>query len=312
MDLRQLRCFVRVVELGSLGRAAADVSLSPRSLTAEIRALEEDLAAPLLQALDGESITPTEAGIAFFREAQLTLRHAERALQAARESTVSGTVHAGLPPAAAAVLGLPWLRAMRERYPEVRLHLVESLSGHLASLLTSRRLDLALLYAAPRGRRWSVMPLVKERMFFIQSARHPVLQALPSAMRFSDLRGVPLILPSPSFEIRSLLDAAFMRARLQPDVVMEIDSLATLMDAVEAGFGATVQSWSATRRHQDASTRFQFVEILDREAHRACSICSLPNEELSAAAMAARVVLSVCAREMVRTGVWMGAEPSAS
>ena len=41
----------------------------------------------------------------------------------------------------AMVLGVPLLQAMRERYPGVRLHLVESLSGHLAAMLDARQLD---------------------------------------------------------------------------------------------------------------------------------------------------------------------------
>ena len=38
------------------------------------------------------------------------------------------------------------MQAMRERYPDVRLHLVESLSGHLATMLNARQLDLAVLF----------------------------------------------------------------------------------------------------------------------------------------------------------------------
>ncbi len=40
-------------------------------------------------------------------------------------------------------MGLPMMIAMRKRYPDVRLRLVESLSGHLAQLLNARQLDLA-------------------------------------------------------------------------------------------------------------------------------------------------------------------------
>ena len=95
---------------------------------------------------------PTEAGLAFFREAQLTLRHAEQAARAAQQARLSGTVSVGLAPTTASVLGVPLMRAMRERYPDVRLHMVESLSGHLTHMLNARQLDLAVLFdtdAAP-------------------------------------------------------------------------------------------------------------------------------------------------------------------
>ena len=62
----------------------------------------------------------------------------------------------GLAPTTAAVLGLPLMHAMRQRYPDVRLHMVESLSGHLTQMLNARQLDLAVLFETDAARRWSV------------------------------------------------------------------------------------------------------------------------------------------------------------
>lgn len=312
MELRHLECFVRTVESGSTDRAAADLGLSTTDLMRIISSLEQELCTPLLQDPVGSSIAPTDAGIRFFRDAQLTLRHAEMAVRASRDTVLSGTVKVGFPPAAAAVLGLPLMRSMRERYPDVQLNLVESLSGHLADLLVTRHLDLAVLYsssALPQGR-WTVTPLAVERLFFIQSADRPVLESLPQRLGLQTLRGVPLILPSASFELRNLLDAAFHRARFQPNISSEIDSLGLIFDAVEAGFGATVQAWSGMCRHRDYAARFRFAEILAAEAQRICTICSLPNEDLSPAAMATRVILAVSARELIRSGAWQGAQES--
>ena len=88
-------------------------------------------------------MTPTDAGLAFLPQAQLTLRHADEAVRAAQQARLSGHVSIGLAPTTASVLGVPLMQAMRERYPDVRLHLVESLSGHLATMLNARQLDLA-------------------------------------------------------------------------------------------------------------------------------------------------------------------------
>lgn len=62
-------------------------------------------------------VTPTETGLAFFREAQLALRHADEAARAAQQSRLSGSVSVGLAPTTASVLGLPLMQAVRERYP---------------------------------------------------------------------------------------------------------------------------------------------------------------------------------------------------
>ena len=78
MELRQLRYFVRIVELGSMSRAALDLDMVQSALSQQVSRLESELSTRLLQRTP-RGVVPTEAGVAFFREAQLTLRHAEQA-----------------------------------------------------------------------------------------------------------------------------------------------------------------------------------------------------------------------------------------
>jgi hypothetical protein len=137
--------------------------------------LHEDadhLVALLLEQVGGDGgvhAAPTEAGLAFFREAQLALRHADQAARAAQQARLTGSVSVGLSPTTASVLGVPLMRAMHERYPDVRLHMVGSLSGHLSNMLNARQLDLAVLFDTQPARRWSVLPLLEERLFLIRS-----------------------------------------------------------------------------------------------------------------------------------------------
>jgi LysR family tcuABC transcriptional regulator len=316
MELRQLRYFVRVVELGSISRAALDLNLVQSALSQQITRLEGELSTRLLQR-SPQGVTPTEAGVAFFREAQLTLRHAEQAIRAAQQARLSGTVSVGLAPTTAAVLGLPLMHAMRERYPDVRLHMVESLSGHLSAMLNARQLDLAVLFDLPMAggqslqtaRRWSVLPLIEEDIFLI-SARSTRVKKLPQSLRMSQLCDEPLILPTGPHGLRSGLNAAFSRAQVDPRVIMEMDSLAMLMDAVSAGLGSTLQPWAAVARLLGATESLCMTRITDDRVKRVNFLCGLSDDELSPAALATRVVMADCVRTLVRSGVWLGASLS--
>ena len=205
------------------------------------------------------------------------------------------------------------MRAMRERYPDVRLHMVESLSGHLSDQLNARQLDLAVLFDArlqataqrTASRRWQVLPLIEEDLFLI-CARHPRVRPLPATLRMKDLRDEPLILPTGSHGLRSTLDTAFARAKLQPQVVLEVDSLSMLMAAVDHGLGSTIQPWAAIGRYADGAQRFQLMRITDPGACRVNLLCSLSEEELSPAALATRAVLRDCVTALVSTGTWQG------
>jgi LysR family transcriptional regulator, regulatory protein for tcuABC len=303
MELRQLRYFVRVLELGSISRAALDLELVQSALSQQISRLESELSTRLLQRTS-KGVVATEAGMAFFREAQLTLRHADQAVRAAQLSRLTGAVSVGLASTTAAVLGLPLMRAMHERYPDVRLHMVEGMSGHLTSMLNSRQLDLTILFDTQAARRWSVLPLVEEKLFLIQ-AKSDNAPAV-GRTRMVDLKDIPLILPTGTHGLRSALDAAFVRAKFKPQLAAEIDSLAMTMAAVEAGLGSTVQPWAALAGLTDAAKRFTWAEIADTQVRRVNAICSLSDDELSPAALAARVVLADCARELVNSNQWLG------
>jgi LysR family tcuABC transcriptional regulator len=217
-------------------------------------------------------------------------------------------------PTTAAVLGMPLMRALRERYPDIRLHMVESLSGHLTSMLNARQLDLAVLFDShllpspdlKTARRWSVMPLLEEDLFFI-SAKRNTSSNMASSLKLSQLKQEPLILPTGPHGLRTTLDAAFARIKLVPNIVLEIDSLALLMDAVNAGLGATLQPWAAVARFPDAAERFHMARISEANVQRVNVLCSLSEDELSPVALAARVVLKECAQQLVSQGIWTGA-----
>ncbi|VTU46014.1 LysR substrate-binding domain-containing protein [Variovorax sp. PBL-E5] len=303
MELRQLRYFVKVCDLRSMGRAAIELGVVTSALSQQINRLESELSTRLLQR-GSTGVSPTDAGVAFLQQAQLTLRHADEAVRAAQQARLSGHVSVGLAPTTASVLGLPLMQAMRARYPDVRLHLVESLSGNLASMLQARQLDLAVLFEAATPRRWSIEPLLDEKLFLIAAA---TLAQRPAGLRvrLSQLAGVPLIMPSAGHGLRATLTAAFARARIVPDVVAEIDGLALLMDAVRAGLGATIQPGAAVAR-QPADNVLS-SQITDAHVGRRNLLVSLSDDELSPAALATRVVMADTARTLVREGRWAGA-----
>lgn len=303
MELRQLRYFIRIVELGSMGRAALDLGVGTPALSQQISRLEGELSTRLLQRTT-TGVLPTDAGLAFFRQAQLAIRHADDAAQAARQARLAGHVSIGLAPSTSGVLALPLLEAMRQRYPDVRLRVVESLSGNLATMLNARQLDLAVLFETDGARRWSVLPLLEERLFVIGRRDLPGMPTGRS-VRIARLASLPLVLPSGTHGLRAILDAAFARERCAPRVVLEIDGLAVLMDAVRAGLAATIQPGAATvRLPADEMAR---IELAERSARRRNLLASLSDDELSPAALAARVVLRSVAAGLVAQQRWPGA-----
>ncbi|QNB07589.1 LysR family transcriptional regulator [Herbaspirillum frisingense] len=303
MEIRQLRYFASIVEHGSIGKAALELGMVTSALSQQITRLETELATRLLQRTS-TGVVPTAAGIAFLKQAQLALRHIDDAALAARQARLSGHVSVGMASSTAGVMGLAFMQAMHERYPEVRLRMVESLSGHLGAMLGARQIDLAILFQEEPAQRWSVLPLLDERLFVIGA---PALAGMPVARRarLGKLGDLPLILPTRKHGLRSLLDSAFRHAGYTPNIVLEVDGLPMLMDAVRAGMGATIQPGAVLARAENAD--LASVPVADGDASRPNLIVSVSDDELSPAGLAARVLLAEVARTQVGQGRWPGA-----
>ncbi|HBD1865869.1 TPA: tricarballylate utilization LysR family transcriptional regulator TcuR [Salmonella enterica] len=303
MELRQLRYFVRIIETGSMGSAAQDLDIGVSALSQQMSRLENELAIRLLQRTS-RGVTPTNAGLAFYSQAQLALRHTDDAILAAREARLSGHVSVGMAPSTASILGIPFIHAMQENYADVRLHVVESLSGNLERMINTRQIDLAIVFQKDKILRWSARPILEEQLFLIGS--HALLAALPdNPITPEQLAGIPLIMPSQGHGLRGRLDAVCQEHALNVEIVAEIDGLALLMRAVRDGLGATLQPGAAISHLDNDALRV--IGVHNPVLSRPNFLVSLSDDELTPAGLAARVVLTKVMRQLVDAGEWPGA-----
>jgi LysR family transcriptional regulator of abg operon len=151
MKLDQLQHLVAIVEHGSLRAASRRLQIPQPALTRSIRALEKELGgAVFLRETTGMVLT--ELGRRFHVRASTIIHEARRALDeiAQHSGDDRGTVvlalsimpHVGM---------LPYsLKAFRQRYPRVRLQLIEGLFPDVESGLREGSIDF-YMGAAPRN-----------------------------------------------------------------------------------------------------------------------------------------------------------------
>ena len=251
MDTRRLYSFVKIVDAGSITRAAAILHIAQPALSQQVSTLETEFAQRLL-IRSKRGVVPTEAGRALYRHAQLILRQVDQARAAVDVGgrAPAGSVSVGLAPySTGAALALPLLRAVRERYPEIVLHINENFGGVISEAIMTGRMDMAFIYGAGPIRGVQFEPMRTEDLVLI-SAGTPGEGA---DVTVAELAEVDLLLPSRIHTIRQVVDAAFAQASLTPRVVGEIESALTLVSAVTADLGATVLPRAAARAILDVS-----------------------------------------------------------
>ncbi|MEV7508582.1 LysR family transcriptional regulator [Streptomyces sp. NPDC090085] len=160
LDLRLVRYFTVVAEQRHFGRAAAILHLAQPSLSRQIRRLEEQLGARLLDRTP-RGTDLTEAGRVFLPRAEALLRSAGQAAAHARAAAEPTRLTVGY---TTGLIITPAVRALRRRHPDADVHTLHlswdeprtALLDHRVDAVVARlpfptdRLHVTVLYDEPR------------------------------------------------------------------------------------------------------------------------------------------------------------------
>lgn len=208
LDLRDLRYFEAIAELGHLGRAAEQLHLTQPALTRCIRRLEEMFGTELFERA-GRGIRLTAAGEAL-------LARAHRLHLAADETTRemvdfargdSGRIRIGLVPTAAQFLLPQICRALLADTQDVSLKTVIGQDDLLIPMLKAGDLDLMIAFAGPTDGDLEAYVVVEDLMVVAASKSHEIFRR--KRLQMGDLLDYRWVLAAPSVASRRWLDSAF-------------------------------------------------------------------------------------------------------
>lgn len=191
MDLRQLRSFAAVAEELHFTRAAARLHLAQSALSAQIRALEREVGAPLLTR-DTRNVALTAVGVAFLQDAREVIELADAALGRARvlaRSREQRLVVGCLGPAPGELLTMIVTRLVDER-PGADVQVRAFGFGEVLACVRSAQVDVAFLYlpfAEEELAGLDVRTLREEERVVVMARSHPL--AARATLTPADLAG---------------------------------------------------------------------------------------------------------------------------
>jgi LysR family transcriptional regulator, nitrogen assimilation regulatory protein len=246
MDLKQIEYFVRVAELGSFTRASAMLNIAQPALSRQVRLLEVELRQSLL-VRNGRGATPTEAGSMLLEHGRGILHQVERAREdlGRVRGGLAGRVAVGMPTSVAKMLTVPLIRAFKQRMPEATLSISEGLSVALSSSLVVGRLDIALLYSPLPAPELDLTELVEEDMVLVQNEAYRSKEGIPITVR--ELASVPLVIATRPNALRTLVETEMGAVGKRPNIALEIDGVAAILDLVADNAGSAILPANAVR-----------------------------------------------------------------
>jgi LysR family transcriptional regulator, nitrogen assimilation regulatory protein len=250
MDLRDLRAFVAISETGSLAAASKVLHIGSPALSERLKGLEEELKTQLFER-GARGLLLSERGEEFLSHAYAVLKRAEdaKASMLSRDLPPVGSVRFGVPGSLVGILTVPLIEHCLERYPEIRLRVVESMSGYLANWLREGTVDAAIVFggSAASDRGIAFQSIAEEELYLATYDADLVSAYLTgeNEIRLRDIQGVPLVMPGPEHGLRILCDATARRSSATLNVLIEIDASPQIFSLIKSRRLATICSLAA-------------------------------------------------------------------
>lgn len=239
LSAKDLRAFLAVARTRSFSQAAQQVHLSQSALSTLIQRLEDGVGARLFERTT-RTVGLTAAGEAFAERAQRLLGEIEHTLADVRDvvSLRRGQVAVAALPSLAAGVVPRLFQAFQARYPAIRLHLIDTLSGPAFDLVRQGRVDFALTAADPAHEDLLYEPLTGDAFVLLCPTSHPLARRR-SRLGFIDTLVWPHVSMPRTASVRQYLDAAALDKGVSFLPRYEVDHIATIGAMVACGLGVT-------------------------------------------------------------------------
>lgn len=289
MDTKRLAAFVKVVDVGSVTRAAHLLNVAQPGLSQQILSLEGEFKTRLLDR-SPRGVTPTPAGKTFYRHAQKILRQMDEALINVREADVMlrGNVSVGLTAwSCASMMAKDLIAAVRAEYPGILLQVWDAFPLPFSEMILRGQLDMAYIYGGVNARALAYVDCGHEDFVLVLPPDlEPQLKG-PVDLHF--LASVPLILPPETSFQRRLVERACASIGATPNIVVEILTLETLVSLLSEGIGAAfVPTAVAEMLANRADVR---IRGIDADMFMPMVLCTPEDEAPTEAVEAVRSIL---------------------
>ncbi|MCS6765421.1 MAG: LysR family transcriptional regulator [Candidatus Protistobacter heckmanni] len=239
ISLRQLKAFASIARWNSFTRAAEELHITQAGLSRMLRDLETQLGSRLFERTT-RAVSLTEAGRALLPVAERAVNDLEEAAarlgeltaQASRSLTVAAT------PLVCATILPQVCRDLARAHPEIRLAVKDAERPSIQSMVETGSADLGLGILLPQSSGLERRLLGRLRLVCVSPAREP--GGGKDGLRWSALRGLPLIGLPPDNPIQEVIDAQLQAIGRHNEQRPTFNNLQTLLGMVEAGMGSAI------------------------------------------------------------------------
>jgi DNA-binding transcriptional LysR family regulator len=235
-NLSDLEAFVAVADLASFRRAAEAVHLSQPALSRRVGKLEEALGVRLFDRTT-RTVSLTAVGREFAGKARSLLDELEHSLLALGDvaATRAGEVTVACVPSAVYYYLPAVIRRYHERFPRVRVRIIDDSANTVLAAVTRGEADFGLNFIGTQDPDIDFEPILREPFVAACRRDHPL--ARKRHVTWAELGAHDFMTVSKTSGNRLLIDLALAELAERPRWFYEVRHVSTLLGLVEAGLG---------------------------------------------------------------------------
>jgi len=283
MDFDQLEIFLEVARLSSFSRAAEKRFRTQPAISSQIRALEEEVGARLLDRSGGR-VSLTVAGKLFFKYAEDTLEQKKSILTAIAETehVPRGQIVVAANEGTCLHI-LPEVFAQFKRnYPDVAVGIKRADYAKILESVSDLSVDFGVVSLPVTDNRLQCVPIHRDELVVITPTGHPL--TAKQQITVAEVAEYPLVVPKAG-HTRDALDTLFYDRHLKPHYAMELDSSELLKRFVAADVGVGFIARSNIQEDIRANA-LSALTISDAQIRRDLALVFRKDRSLSRAAKA--------------------------
>lgn len=242
MDFDQLETFLEVARHASFSRAAEKRFRTQPAISAQIRALEEEIGTRLFDRSGGK-VSLTAAGKEFQKYVEETLEARRQIVAhlAEMEHVPRGEIVVGANEGTCLYVLPEVFAEFKKLYEGVAVNISRAESTKILESIIDNSVDFGVVSLPIKDARLTVVPIHRDELVVIAAPQHPL--ARMKSVPVAEAAKYPLLLPK-SGRTRDALEDIFFERRLKPAISMEVDSSELLkrFAAADVGVGFIARS----------------------------------------------------------------------
>ncbi len=236
MDLKRLKYFCSLAKIGNFTHTATHLGIAQPALSMAIKKLEDEVGLKL--------VNRAERQMTLTADGEVLLKHAQRILESVNQAELeiqelkgieTGTIQFGASSMLSSYYLPNVLAKFKQKYPKVRINLIEAGTASLQQMLLEGALDIALIRSDRPHDQIRCVNLFAEDMVALVPCNHPLSKQ--SSMKLADFCQQPLVLFREGYFLREAVSQYSKQQHIRLDIRFETNLIDLLKAMVVSEVG---------------------------------------------------------------------------